>query len=123
MIKNLTTLKELEDFCKEQGLEFIKGEKKGFIINLNKTIHIEKEICCGRYSTMSFKLVEYYEDMIVVVKSVMDDWDGNIKQQTCTYGSVIATFLYDCNETLLIFRKCNDYQQCTDFYLADGDRE
>jgi hypothetical protein len=73
MIKNLTTLKELEEFCKEQGLQFTKGEKKGFIITLNKNIHIDKEICCGRYSKMSFKLVEYYDDMIVVVKSEMDD--------------------------------------------------
>ena len=121
MIKNLTTLKELKEFCEEQGLAFIKGEKKGFIINLNKTIHIEKEICCGRYSTMSFKLVEYYDDKIVVVKNSMDDWDGTMKQQTCTYGNVIATFLYDYNKTLLIFRKGSYYQECINFYLSDRD--
>ena len=43
MIKNLTTLKELEAFCKENGLVFVKGEKKGFIITLNKNIFISKE--------------------------------------------------------------------------------
>lgn len=122
-MKNLTTLKELEAFCEDQGLEFIKGEKKGFIINLNKKIHVEKEICCGKFSEMSFKLVEYYEDKIVVVKNTIDDWDGTTKQQTCTYGNVIATFLYDYNETLLIFRKGNYYQECVDFYLSDGDSE
>lgn len=36
MIKNLTTLQELKAFCEEQGLQFTKGERKGFIINLNK---------------------------------------------------------------------------------------
>ena len=123
MIKNLTTLKELEEFCEEQGLQFTKGERKGFIITLNKNIHIDKEICCGRYRKMSFKLVEYYEDMIVVVKSAMDDWDGTIQQKTCTYGSVIATFLYDYDSTLLIFRECNSYQECIDFYLSDRDRD
>lgn len=123
MIKELTTLKELEKFCKEQGLQFTKGERKGFIINLNKNIYISKEICCGRYSKMSFKLVEYYEDMIVVVKSGLDDWDGTIQQQTCTYGSVIATFLYDYDSTLLIFRKCDSYQECIDFYLSDRDKD
>ena len=123
MIKKLTTLKELEEFCEEQGLQFTKGEQKGFIITLNKKIHIQKEISCGRYSEMSFKLVEYYEDKIVVVKSGMDDWDGTMKQQTCTYGSVIATFLYDYDSTLLIFRKCGDYQECIDFYLSDRDRD
>ena len=123
MIKNLTTLKELKAFCKEQGLQFTKGEKKCFIITLNQNIHIEKEICCGRYSKMSFKPVEYYEDMIAVVKSAMDDWDGTIQQKTCTYGSVIATFLYDYDSTLLIFRKGGYYQECIDFYLSDGDRD
>lgn len=123
MIKKLTTLKELEAFCKEQGLQFTKGEEKGFIITLNKNIHITKEICCGRYSKMSFKLVEYYDNKIVVVKEVMDDWDGNMKQETCTYGSVIATFLYDCDSTLLIFRKGNYYQECIYFYLSDGDKD
>lgn len=123
MIKNLTTLQELKAFCEEQGLQFTKGERKGFIINLNKKIKIDKEICCGRYSKMHFKLVEYYEDMIVVVKSVMDDWDGYMRQQTCTYGKVIATFLYDYDSTLLIFRKCGDYQECIDFYLNDRDRD
>ena len=123
MIKNLTTLTELEDFCKEQGLEFIKGEKKGFIINLNQKIWIEKEICCGKFSEMSFKLVEYYDDKIVVVKNSMDDWDGTMKQQTSTYGNVIATFLYDYDCTLLIFRKGDYYQECFSFYLSDKDRE
>ena len=123
MIKNLTTLKELEEFCEEQGLQFTKGEEKGFIITLNKKIHITKEICCGRYSKMYVKHVEYYEDMIAVVKSAMEDWDGSIQQQTCTYGSVIATFIYDYDSTLLIFRKCKSYQECIDFYLSDKDRD
>ena len=123
MIKNLTTLKELENFCEEQGLQFTKGERKGFIITLNKKVHIEKEILCGRYREMSCKLLEYYDDKIVVVKSAMDDWDGTMQQKTCTYGSVIATFLYDYDSTLLIFRKCGDYQECIDFYLSDRDRD
>jgi hypothetical protein len=42
-----------------------------------------------------------------------------MQQKTCTYGSVIATFLYDYDETLLIFRKCGYYQECVDFYLKD----
>ena len=122
MIKNLTTLKELEGFCEEQGLQFTKGEEKVFIITLNKNIHIVKEICCGKYRKMSFKLVEYYEDMIVVIKNAMDDWSGTMQQKTCTYGNVIATFLYDYDSTLLIFRKGNYYQECVDFYLSDKDR-
>lgn len=122
MIKKLTTLKELEAFCEDQGLQFTKGERKGFIITLNKKIKIDKEICCGRYSKMSFKLLEYYDDEIIVVKNTMDDWDGTMKQQTSTYGNVIATFLYDYDSTLLIFRKCAAYQECVDFYLSDRDR-
>lgn len=123
MIKNLTTLKELEEFCEEQGLQFTKGEKKGFIITLNKNIKIEKEIWCRKYREMSFKLLEHYDDKIVVVKSGMDDWDGTMQQQTCTYGNVIATFLYDYNTTLLIFRKCDYYEECVDFYLSDRDKD
>ena len=112
MIKNLTTLKELELFCKENNLTFIQGKEKGFVCTLSN-IYIEKRWNYGGSIDMNINI----NNDVFTLTTNDRDGETTIKK----YNDVIATFFYNNKQVLFIFRKGDYEENCEFFWLSKED--
>lgn len=120
MIKELTTLKQLKEFCKEKGFHYIQGKTTAFIITTSDNFFLRKWTGYGRDS-VNFKILDLNTVKMAYRENIGRDGDS-IRE--IIYKNVIAVFFYN-NDTLLIFQESSDgeyYENCREFYLAKEDQ-
>lgn len=121
MIKELTTLNQLKEFCKAKDFHYIQGKTTAFIITTSDNFFIRKWTCYGR-DNVNFKILDL--DTVKIAYRENIGKDGDSIRETI-YKNVIAVFFYN-NDTLLIFQESSDgeyFEICREFYLADGDKK